>query len=141
MEGSRIFREARPGAHVHHGLSPKVRQGQQGGAVQKVEPGRPGGVRDGGEVHDLVFLRQQLSVADQGRNAAGGEGEGLQPLPEDGFHHFSRSRSRISVSSASSAEGPGGGGGGASSFFLWKLFRAFTRQKTTKAIMRKFKTA
>ena len=134
-------REARPGPHVHHGFPPEVRQGQQGGAVQEVEPGHPGGVRDGGEVHHLIFLRQKARVPRQGRDALRGEGEGGQPLPENGLHHLAFNRSRISVSSCSSAEGPGGGGGGAASFFLWKRLRAFTRQKTTKAMMRKFKTA
>ena len=74
-------REARPGPHVHHPFPPEVRQGQQGGAVQEVEPCRFGGVRDGGEVHDLVFFRQQLPVAEQSRNSLRWEGEGLQALP------------------------------------------------------------
>ena len=125
------------GADVHYGLPGKGLQGQQGGAVQKVESGHILRVRNGGEVHHLVGLDQQIPIPDQSRDSLHREVQGGKTRLQALFHHvLSFSRSRISASSTSSCEG-WGGGGGAASFFRWKRLIALMRQKTAKAMMRK----
>ena len=55
--------KARPGAHVQQGAGAgQVGAGEQGGAVQHVQPGHPRLIPDGGEVHHLVFFQQQAAI-------------------------------------------------------------------------------
>ncbi len=75
MVGSRIHagpgRETRPGSHVDELSSPRARGGQQGGAVQKVQGHHIRRVRDGGEVHHLVFLQQPPAESPSRSTASG----------------------------------------------------------------------
>ena len=136
--------EAGAGAHVRHGLAAEVCQGQQGGTVQKVEGGDMMAIGDGREVHHLVFFQQQVCIPGQGGGALCGQIQGGKARLQQCLHQrCSFKRSRISVSSTSSREGAGGGGGTAValSFLRWRRLRVLMMQKTTKDMMRKFKTA
>ena len=49
--------------------------GQQGGRVQKVEPGHLAGFCNGGQVHHLVLLQEQVTVLAQPVNGLRGRGQ------------------------------------------------------------------
>ena len=83
--------ESGAGAHINEGFSLHTAAIQQRSAVQHMQGGHIVGIGDCGQVHDLVLLNEQLTVAGQllGRLSRNGAAES-QRLQSGGNQFFHR---------------------------------------------------